>query len=412
MFKRFFPSLLTIGLAAAFLVTTEPIIGQSGYFGVSAAEAQQARKKPRKRRNLFEMLFGGSRKKTVRRVSKSRALKKHRRPRKKGGISAPVLAAVTKLDDAKVVLVVGDFFAGSLAKGLTRSFSQLPGVRVVVKSKGSSGFVRLDYFNWSEEIGPAIDEIKPSVVVAMIGTNDRQLMRLDGKKLQKRSEEWDAAYKVRIENFAKAVRVKNVPLVWMGLPPVRFKTMTRDFLFFNETYRSKVEKTGGQFVDIWDGFTDAEGNFVTSGPDVNGRIVRLRSKDGINVTKSGQNKLAFYAEKSVRKLVGASATAVLPGLQSETGTRAKILAPTYDPAKTGRTIAVRLDDPALDGGDVLAGGLIVKNPANGDSAANNNKVSSSLSEKAIPGRVDDASWPKKPLLPPKPQVRTTTSGQQ
>lgn len=404
MIKRLFSSLLTVGLAAAFMVTADPIIGQSGYFGVSSAEAQRVRKTKRKRRNLFEILFGGSRRRNVKKVSKRNISRKRRGAHRKT-LSAPILAPVKKLDDAKVVLVVGDFFAGGLAKGLRRSFSQLPGVRIEVKSKGSSGFVRLDYFNWSEEIGPAIDALKPSVVVVMIGTNDRQLMRDAGKKLKKRSEEWDAAYKLRIENFAKAVRTKNVPLVWMGLPPVRFKSMNRDFLFFNETYRSKVEKTGGQFVDVWDGFTNAEGGFATSGPDVNGRIVRLRSKDGINITKSGQNKLAFYAEKSVRKLVGVSAAAIVAGLPSETGMSRKIMAPTYDPAKTGRTIAVRLDDPALEGGDVLAGGLVVKDNASGRLNADGKKASPLLSNSVVSGRIDDNSWPKKPITALKPSSR-------
>ncbi len=400
MSGRIIRLLAIAGLALAFLLTSENLVPQPGNYGPGVAEAQQVKRVRKKRRTLLQVLFGGKR--NSRRIKRnSRRTKKRRR---KGRVaSAAVLPKVEKLDNARVILVAGDFFAGGLAKGLTRSFSQVPGVKIVRKSKGSSGFVRLDYYDWSVEIVPAIDEHKPSVVVAMIGTNDRQLMRLDGQKLKKRSEEWNAAYKIRIDNFAKAVRAKNIPLVWMGLPPVRFKNMNQDFLVFNEVYRAGVEKIGGRFVDVWDGFTDAEGNYVTSGPNVSGQIVRLRSKDGINVTRSGQDKLAFYAEKPIRKLVGAYAAGALAGLQPEFGISRPRLAPSYDPAKTGRTVVINLNDPAIDGGRVLAGGPGENKPLellDTTIAKEASKQKKKPVNGFVVGRADDYSWPRKTLDQP------------
>ncbi|TIM80838.1 MAG: DUF459 domain-containing protein, partial [Mesorhizobium sp.] len=71
--------------------------------------------------------------------------------------------------------------------------------------------------------------------------------------------------------------------------------------------RSTAESHGGEFVDIWDGFVDEEGAFVTSGPDINGQPVRLRTDDGIRVSKAGKRKLAFYAEKPLLKILGMTA---------------------------------------------------------------------------------------------------------
>ncbi len=391
MVKRKLKTLLIAAVAAAFLLTGDPVIFSNGFTGVTEAQAQRLKKVRKKRRTLLEILFGGNR---IKRVKKTR--RKKRRSRKIRPAAVAAIPVVEKLEDAKVVLVVGDFFAGGLAKGLKRTFSQVPSVKIVSKSRGSSGFVRLDYYNWSESIGPLIDELQPSVVVSMLGTNDRQLMRQDGKKLKKRTEEWDTAYKVRVENFARAVAARQVPLVWMGLPPVRFKKANQDFLFFNETYRSKAEKVGGQFIDVWDGFTDAEGTFVTSGPDVNGQIVRLRSRDGINVTKAGQDKLAFYAEKSVRKLVGNPGN-FLAGLAPAPGVSTRVVAPSYDPAKTGRSVVIQLNDPSIDGGNVLAGAKISKAQKVGELI-----VETADQPMSVAGRADDASWPKKPYVSPKP----------
>ncbi len=410
MCKQIYRSLLTASLAAIFLLTSQYLLQVSGNYGVSQAEAQQITKvRKKKRRSLLQILFGGTRR--DRRIkSRRRSSSKRRNTRR---VSA-VLPPVEKLENARTVLVVGDFYAGGLAKGLKRSFSQTPGVKIVGKSSGSSGFVRTDYYDWTGIIGGLSDELKPSVVVVMIGTNDRQLMRIDGKKLQKRTEEWDAAYKARLEKFARTVREKKVPLVWVGLPPVRFKNMNRDFLFFNEIYREKVEKFGGQYIDVWDGFSNDEGNFAQSGPDVNGRIVRLRNRDGINVTKAGQDKLAFYAEKGVKKYVGASA-ATLVGLPLGTALPAISLEPTYDPAKTGRTIIMRLDDPALDGGEILAGAKGIagteKLPKAGDLIIGKDNEAlaaktSGSSDRRV-GRVDDFSWPPKQAgLPDGPKIST------
>ncbi len=58
-----------------------------------------------------------------------------------------------------------------------------------------------------------------------------------------------------------------------------------------------MEKFGGEFVDIWDGFVDEGGEFVITGSDINGQPVRLRGQDGVSFTAAGKRKLAFYAEK-------------------------------------------------------------------------------------------------------------------
>jgi hypothetical protein len=128
--------------------------------------------------------------------------------------------------------------------------------------------------------------------------------------------------------------------------------MSADYLVFNEIYRVHTESVSGSFVNVWDGFTNLEGQFVSAGPDINGQIKRLRSSDGINMNKTGKLKLAFYVAKALRKLTGIGTDtliASLPGIETQ-----KVLSPEYDPAKTGKTIVYSLASPGLDGGDKLA----------------------------------------------------------
>jgi hypothetical protein len=188
--------------------------------------------------------------------------------------------------------------------------------------------------------------------------------------------------------------------------------MNKDFLAFNELYRKAARSRVGQFIDVWDGFSDAEGNYSRSGPDVNGQIVLLRAKDGINLTRSGKRRLAYYVEGIVFRLFGGDGTGpeglAGSGFDFDSYT---VNSPQYDPATTRKTIVVRLNDPSADGGNILAGGEVEP-----------------LSDTPLPflvpvteetpaapyqyGRVDNFVWPPQEAVPPETVVESAqTSGE-
>lgn len=265
-------------------------------------------------------------------------------------------APVDKSETALKVLVVGDFIAGGMADGLEKAFEDVENVVIVERTNGSSGFVRDDFYDWTGEIKPIIEEVNPAVVVMLIGSNDRQAMRVDGRTEKVRTEAWDAEYVSRVHEFAKAVRETNTQLVWVGGPPFRFKSMSADILAFNEFYRQAAEQYGGHFVDIWDGFVDEDGNFVVQGSDINGRTVQLRNSDGINFTKDGRRKIAFYAERQIRQLLGDDAAPQLTSLAPESFSIMR-LPPLQSETELVRFNPIRFDDPELDGGSALLGDI-------------------------------------------------------
>jgi uncharacterized protein len=216
----------------------------------------------------------------------------------------PVLPA-EKLPTAKKILVAGDFLGSGLAAGLTATFEQSPGVVVIDAANGSSGLVRDDFYNWPSEIGNLITAQQPSIVVIMIGANDRQELLVSGKREEVRSPAWLADYRNRVNALANAVTSRKIPLVWVGQVPFRSSSMTADMLALNDIFRETAdsEKTGSAYVDVWEGFVDETGKFIERGPDVNGQNVALRSGQ-VNVTKAGYRKIAFYAERSLNRFLG------------------------------------------------------------------------------------------------------------
>jgi hypothetical protein len=317
--------------------------------------------------------------------------KKKPKPRPPAEPETPV---VEKAPDARVVLVVGDFLAGGLAEGLDTAFADNPAVRIVARSNGSSGFVRDDFYNWPVEIKSLIETEKPSVVVVMLGSNDRQQMRVGDEREQPRSENWTKEYERRTDALGKAIQEAKVPFLWVGMPAFRVAKMTSDMLAFNDIYHSAAQSHGGEFVDVWDGFVDENGAFVTSGPDINGQAVRLRSDDGINVTKAGKRKLAFYTEKPLAKILGLAAPGSVTTVSAPAGAPVEAPKPDAAPVIVDRTAPMLLSDPALDGGSELLGAAP---PARADPNLPGEKLTvEGKAPTASPGRADDFSWPPKP----------------
>lgn len=320
------------------------------------------------------------------RIEQPRPKKKVRTaPAKAAEPRAPV---VEKAPEARTVLVVGDFMAGGLAEGLDEMFAENTGIRVVDRSKGSSGFVRDDFYDWPKEIGPLLESEKPAAVVVMMGSNDRQQMRVGDQREAPRSAVWTMAYEARTGAFGKAIAAAKVPFLWVGVPAFKASRMTADMLAFNDIYKAAAEGGGGEFVDIWDGFVDENGAFVSTGPDVSGQPVRLRTDDGINLTRAGKRKVAFYTEKPLLKLLGLPSPAGVAAAPLPAAPSAETPPGEAVPAVVDRTQPMLLDDPALDGGTELLGAQPQAAPAE-------KVLVQGIAPQAAPGRADDFSWPPK-----------------
>ena len=332
------------------------------------------------RRNLFNMLFGAPRSERYERYERyERPSRRYDRqdgsiiemtPRRQRSRAAPQAAVprtataptpaqplaepVAKLETAKKILVIGDFLAGNIGGELETTFQTSPGVSIVSRSDGSSGLVREDHFDWLGELPGILDEAKPAIVIVMLGANDRQQMDTAGGREKFRTDAWFKEYENRVAKLAGMVAQRKLTLLWVGLPAFQSPSMMADAVTLNTLYRGQVEKVGGEFVDIWDGFVDEDGRFVLTGSDVNGQQVRLRNSDGITLTKPGKEKLAFYVDKFLRRHLGDMASPDLAKFDSSTLPPLQTLESPANPEVPVRPIS--LVDPELDGGQELLGG--------------------------------------------------------
>lgn len=309
--------------------------------------------------------------------------------------SAPVAPApapqpeVQKAEDAKRVLVIGDFMAGALAKGLADAYSENPNVVVLDESNGSSGLVRDDFFNWPQELPSLAEAARPDAVLVMIGANDRQAIRTAAGSHDVGSETWRSAYAARISALAEVLKATGKPVLWAGLVPVGSTSMSRDYSAFNGIVRERLDAAGLPFIETWNGFADEEGQFVASGPDISGQPVRLRTGDlGLNFTKAGQRKLAFFLEQRLNEVLGGlvlpelatigDVDAAAPGVPAEA-------APRIGPMVPLDSLMLATDSRLTSGDPAAAGGATAE-------------MAGQLSDaKAAPppGRADNFVWPQR-----------------
>jgi hypothetical protein len=362
------------------------------------------------------------------------------------------------------VLVLGDSMADWLAYGLEDALGDSPDLAVVRKHRASAGLIHYDPRNetqdWAHVAREAIAATKPKFVVMMLGLNDRQAIRervqpsraaaaansttppplvpqtpdlaappnaADAERgppdepasvpeppskpgalrtYEFRTEEWAEQYSRRIDATLAALKSGGVPVFWVGLPSIRGPKSTSDMLYLNDLFRTRAEKAGVTYIDVWDGFVDDGGRYMVQGPDFEGQTRRLRVSDGVHFTKAGARKLAHYVEREIRRAMthGLEPVALPMG---EPQPAPSAVAPGAMAARPLAGPAVSLTSLTGAGQDLAGAGNT--GPVFGTKSASRVMVNGDAIT-APAGRSDDFKWPRRGIAPfgTDPAVATTS----
>ncbi len=359
------------------------------------------------------------------------------------------------------VVVMGDAMADWLALGLEEAFSENPEIGIVRKHRTESGLIRYESrrdVDWAQVAKEIIAAEKPKFIVMMVGNNDRQSIREKAPVVARpgaaaatkpqpahpaqsspaapqaapaapdpeqqvpegtaepatpptpeqirqgalgpfefHTEKWEAGYIRRIDAAIAALKSAGVPVIWVGLPSQRGAKASSDSSYLNELFRSRAEKAGITYVDVWDGFVDEAGRFTPQGPDYEGQTRRLRSGDGIYFTKFGARKLAHYVEREIQRHITNRAVPVALPIPVEPGTQpGKPGGPAQRPAVGP---VVPLTAAATTVPEELIGGGRAPRAAPADPVATR-VLTKGEPIPAPTGRADDFSWPRGSAPPP------------
>ncbi len=256
-----------------------------------------------RRRTLFDLLFG---------EEPAPAPAPQAQPRRAAPAAAlpPPVPAVEKAPGATRLAVFGDSMAVDLSKALERYYAEDPNLVVIGQGVGSSGFVRDDYFDWNAAINEQIAADTFDLAIVIIGINDRQEMKVNGRTYPALSDEWRAEYQSRLNRFLGSLRAARKPVVWVGLPPMSKTDYSTAMTQISALQKLAAFSGGAEFLDIYERFLGEDGRYSSQGPDVNGQNARMRKDDGIHLATAGSDKVAFYLSQPIRNFYRGGAVTI------------------------------------------------------------------------------------------------------
>ena len=341
-----------------------------------------------------------------------RTAPERRRARVRPSPAPQVAPKEPEVEPTTFVAVFGDTTAKQLAEGLDEAYEEVLEVAIDDRSRTDSGLAKPEAYDWPKAIQEYLAaNPKTTVGVVMLGVNDRQSLKDGDAPVEPLSDRWKEIYRDRVDATIRPFTDRKIPFVWVSAPPVRNEGLNESLTAMNDIYRVRVQRAGGVFVDIGPGFTDEDGAYVASGPNLAGQQARLRISDGVGFTAVGARKAAHFVETELKRIFeqkpGAAVAATpggkdvqtpqsveqiinaaLPALPEPEG-----LPPTTAKPRPLTGPVVPLTRPELSPGGALASGAP---KLEGDAAQIVDRV---LRQGAPvdpkPGRADDFRWPPK-----------------
>lgn len=213
-------------------------------------------------------------------------------------------AAHAAIQPTFFVDVIGDSMAYLDSDGLKDAFADQPEIAVANKARDSSGLVRDDYYDWLKAARDLVgdkDKNRIDYVVVQLGINDLQPLKDGATTVDALTDRWRELYAERIRALVEPFKQAHIPVLWVGLPPMRNAAFNAQIAKLNEMYKNEAEAAGAKYIDIWDAFADENGAYSAFGPDISGQQAKLRAADDIHYTKAGARKAAQFLEADIRR---------------------------------------------------------------------------------------------------------------
>ena len=223
-------------------------------------------------------------------------------PQQEPGVASANYLAPFPENDTWRALVIGDGLAEGLLGGLIDAFNGEALMQFKRKHKAVGSLVRNDVEEEFRNLEEMLAKERVHVAIIMLGLNDRGGIRAqNGKRVSIGSDEWKAQYGGRIDRIVKLLRRRSISVYWVGLPIMRRQDFNDDIEPMNEVYRERAGANGSRYVDVFAPTADENGGFSDRGPDIAGKVTRLRDGDGISFTPAGYRKLAFFLERDIKR---------------------------------------------------------------------------------------------------------------
>jgi hypothetical protein len=210
-------------------------------------------------------------------------------------------------NDVYQVQVVGDWLAEGLLGGLVEAFTVGPGVSITRKRYDLSGLMRNDSANDLAQLEQTFGTDPSHIAIVMLGAQDRySISRRRGAEAE--NDEWRGEYGARVDRLMKLLKKGNRAVYWVGLPNMRRFQDNERAQRMNDVIRERAYLNGARYIDAYASFIDESGGYSDWGPDITGKVRRLRDSDGVHFTQAGYLKLAHFVERELKRDIAQART--------------------------------------------------------------------------------------------------------
>lgn len=210
-----------------------------------------------------------------------------------------ITARYLSLSPRDRVFMAGDSLMQGVAPHLQRELATRYGIASVNSSKQSTGLAYPGFFDWPATIAKTVqDDPGIRLVVVLLGPNDPWDMpdpaRRGGPFLKFKSDGWELVYRERVASIINNNTARGLSTLWVGAPGMRAARLDGQMLWLMDVIKDEVEKQDAVFLDSRSLLPGAgnSGGFKES-VDVEGKLVKMRSGDGIHFSTAGQKYLAL-----------------------------------------------------------------------------------------------------------------------
>ena len=192
------------------------------------------------------------------------------------------------------ILIIGDSLGNNLSIGLKYQLKGVKGLTINSRSKASTGLSNSWFYNWPKEFVKMLKQYKPDLVLVMLGANDHQDMKSDGRLLHFGTDAWVAKYSAYMKQITTLSTQSGAYVAWVGLPVMRPPKYAAGMNKLNEIYETvTTHEPGVIFIKTYDYFADSRGKFQ-AWAKVNGKRSKIRGDDGIHFASAGQPVLGTF----------------------------------------------------------------------------------------------------------------------
>lgn len=196
------------------------------------------------------------------------------------------------------VLFAGDSLMQGVAPHMQKYLNENFAMKTINLSKQSTGLSYPSFFDWPKTIEDTFksqENIK--LLIVFLGANDPwdfpNPSKPNAKYLPFQSEEWESIYRQRIKNIMTSAQKRNIVVIWIGIPYMRKPKLNEQVIYLNKLYETEANQYDNAIFFATDKLL-SNNNAYSDRVDIDGKSIKVRSKDGIHFSLEGQKYIANY----------------------------------------------------------------------------------------------------------------------